>query len=86
LPAPASAEDWGAVEIAEERIAPGELRRFTYQGNRSFEGVRNVMARLDMTTDLPSESVSQVWCVRAGCVYPAAGAASTCHACGSATP
>jgi uncharacterized protein len=37
-PVAASAADWGAVEIAEERIAPGEVRRFIYQGQRSFEG------------------------------------------------
>jgi predicted deacylase len=37
-PLPAPADDWGAVEIANERIAPGEVRRFTYQGQRSFEG------------------------------------------------
>jgi predicted deacylase len=37
-PAPSPAADWGAVEIANERIAPGELRRFTYHGERSFEG------------------------------------------------
>jgi uncharacterized protein len=38
FPGPAPAGDWDAVEIAHERIAPGELRRFTYQGKRSFEG------------------------------------------------
>jgi len=37
-PVLAPAADWGAVEIANERIAPGERRRFTYQGERSFEG------------------------------------------------
>jgi uncharacterized protein len=38
FPAPSPADDWGAVEIANERIAPGESRRFTYLGERSFEG------------------------------------------------
>jgi len=37
-PALARAADWGALEIADQRIAPGELRRFTYLGERSFEG------------------------------------------------
>jgi uncharacterized protein len=37
-PAPTPAAEWGAVEIANERIAPGEVRRFTFQGQRSFEG------------------------------------------------
>jgi uncharacterized protein len=37
-PAPGPAAEWGAVEIANERIAPGEVRRFTFQGQRSFEG------------------------------------------------
>jgi uncharacterized protein len=35
---PALAAEWGAVEIARERIGPGELRRFSYHGERSFEG------------------------------------------------
>jgi uncharacterized protein len=37
-PLSAPAAKWGAVEIANERIAPGEVRRFTFQGQRSFEG------------------------------------------------
>jgi uncharacterized protein len=37
-PAPSPAADWGTLEIAHERIAPGEQRRFTYEGKRSFEG------------------------------------------------
>jgi len=37
-PAPVRAADWGAIEIADQRIAPGELRRFTWHGERSFEG------------------------------------------------
>lgn len=37
-PAPAPAADWGAIEIAGELVAPGETRRFTYHGERSFEG------------------------------------------------
>ena len=37
-PAAAPAADWGAIEIADQRIAPGELLRFTWHGERSFEG------------------------------------------------
>jgi predicted deacylase len=36
LPVPAA--DWGAVEIADVRIAPGETHRFSFHGAVSFEG------------------------------------------------
>lgn len=29
---------WGPIEIARERVAPGEKRKFTFLGERSFEG------------------------------------------------
>lgn len=35
---PVAAAEWGAVEIADQRIAPGEMRRFSFLGERSFEG------------------------------------------------
>ena len=35
---PAPADDWGAVEIAGQRIEPGQRHRFTFHGERSFEG------------------------------------------------
>lgn len=38
IPALASGDEWGAVDIADQRIEPGERRRFTYEGARSFEG------------------------------------------------
>jgi predicted deacylase len=38
FPVAGLAADWGAVEIANQRIEPGELRRFSYHGERSFEG------------------------------------------------
>jgi predicted deacylase len=33
-----SAGDWGAVDIAKERLAPGERKKFTFVGERTFEG------------------------------------------------
>ena len=32
------ADDWGPVTISNERIAPGESRRFSFDGARTFEG------------------------------------------------
>ena len=34
----AAAADWGPITIANRDIAPGEKRRFTFDGERSFEG------------------------------------------------
>ncbi|HQX26175.1 MAG TPA: succinylglutamate desuccinylase/aspartoacylase family protein, partial [Pseudomonadota bacterium] len=35
---PAQADEWGPVTISNERIAPGESRRFSFEGTRTFEG------------------------------------------------
>ena len=39
LPALASVgAEWGAIQIAHETIAPGQVKKFTFLGERSFEG------------------------------------------------
>jgi uncharacterized protein len=35
---PVSAEEWGPIQIAHATIEPGERKKFTYLGKRSFEG------------------------------------------------